>query len=228
MAQKDGGSYESYRKDAFDNPPEGPVGVHRGQRSFWVRATPFVIVLVAAVAAGVLFWSIFSGQAANLFRSPRASVTASSTQVTTSSTSSTSDGSSAAGSSSATASDTASASSATESASGSASPSESASASESSTPEESQQVNLGANISVVNGTARQGYASEEASRLTSAGFEHVTPMNPVDMSLPEQTVVWYQDDADLATAQQVANTLGISAVEQSSSIGEPVVVVLMQ
>ena len=32
-----------------------------------VRVTPFIIVLVAAVAAGVLFWSIFSGEAANMF-----------------------------------------------------------------------------------------------------------------------------------------------------------------
>ena len=30
MARKDTEQYQSYEKDAFDNPPEGPVGVHRG------------------------------------------------------------------------------------------------------------------------------------------------------------------------------------------------------
>ena len=44
--------YQSYEKDAFDNPPEGPVGVHRGNRPMIVRVTPFIIVLVAAVAVG--------------------------------------------------------------------------------------------------------------------------------------------------------------------------------
>ena len=62
MARKDTEQYQSYEKDAFDNPPEGPVGVHRGNRPMIVRVTPFIIVLVAAVAAGVLFWSIFSGE----------------------------------------------------------------------------------------------------------------------------------------------------------------------
>ena len=30
MAKQDKETYESYAKDMFDNPPAGPMGVHRG------------------------------------------------------------------------------------------------------------------------------------------------------------------------------------------------------
>mgnify|MGYP000450015450 CR=1 FL=1 len=33
MAKQDKETYESYAKDMFDNPPAGPMGVHRGARS---------------------------------------------------------------------------------------------------------------------------------------------------------------------------------------------------
>ena len=49
---KDKETYDSYAKDVFDNPPAGPVGVHRGARSAGARMTPFLIVLlVVALAA---------------------------------------------------------------------------------------------------------------------------------------------------------------------------------
>lgn len=213
MAHTDSDQRESYQKDSFDNPPEGPVGVHRGARPFWVRATPFVVVLVVAAAAGVLFWSIFSGAAANIFGGSSA---ASSTQTTTTAQTTTSTPSES--------------TSVSETTSASATPSESESttASPSNTPEESQQVNLGATISVRNATLRQGYAGEEAAALQNAGFTDVTAGNAEDIVLPQQTVVWYQNDADLATAQRVAETLGISTVEQSTSIPSPITVVLME
>ena len=201
MARKDTEQYQSYEKDAFDNPPEGPVGVHRGNRPMIVRVTPFIIVLVAAVAAGVLFWSIFSGEAANMFnrRSEQTQTTAQTSQGSSSS-------------------------SADESASGTASQ-ESAQ----STPEESQQVNTNAQITVINGTGVSGDASEWAAALQGQGFTNVTPANPdATTVLPAHTVVYYQNEADLATAQQVANTLGIATVEQSATIGVPIEVVRMQ
>ena len=68
MARNDDHKYESYPKDSFDNPPTGPVGVHNGRRSWPVRLTPFAIVIVVAAAVGVLFWSAFSGEAANMFK----------------------------------------------------------------------------------------------------------------------------------------------------------------
>lgn len=225
MARKDTEQYRSYEKDAFDNPPEGPVGVHRGNRPMIVRLTPFVIVLVAAVAAGVLFWSIFSGEAANMFnrRSEQTQTTAQTSQVASSS--------SADESASGTASHSSQSASASESTSAEDTPSQTPSESESAqnTPEESQQVNTNAQITVINGTGVSGLANDRAGVLQNRGFTNVSAANPdATTVLPAQTVVYYQNEADLATAQQVANALGITTVEQSASIGTPIQVVLMQ
>ncbi|PKU91246.1 cell wall integrity and stress response protein 1 [Bifidobacterium pseudolongum subsp. globosum] len=225
MARKDTEQYQSYEKDAFDNPPEGPVGVHRGNRPMIVRVTPFIIVLVAAVAAGVLFWSIFSGEAANMFnrRSEQTQTTAQTSQGSSSS--------SADESASGTASQSSQSATAGESTSAEGTPSQTPSASESaqSTPEESQQVNTNAQIAVINGTGVSGYANDRAGVLQNQGFTNVSAANPdATTVLPAQTVVYYQNEADLATAQQVANALGIATVEQSTSIGTPIQVVLMQ
>ena len=225
MARKDTEQYQSYEKDAFDNPPEGPVGVHRGNRPMIVRVTPFIIVLVAAVAAGVLFWSIFSGEAANMFnhRSEQTQTTAQTSQGSSSS--------SADESASGTASQSSQSATAGESTSAEGTPSQTPSESESaqSTPEESQQVNTNAQITVINGTGVSGDASEWAAALQGQGFTNVTPANPdATTVLPAQTVVYYQNEADLATAQQVANTWGIATVEQSATIGVPIEVVRMQ
>lgn len=225
MARKDTEQYQSYEKDAFDNPPEGPVGVHRGNRPMIVRVTPFIIVLVAAVAAGVLFWSIFSGEAANMFnrRSEQTQTTAQTSQGSSSS--------SADESASGTASQSSQSATAGESTSAEGTPSQTPSESESaqSTPEESQQVNTNAQITVINGTGVSGYANDRAGVLQNQGFTNVSATNPdATTVLPAQTVVYYQNEADLATAQQVANALGIATVEQSTSIGTPIQVVLMQ
>lgn len=225
MARKDTEQYQSYEKDAFDNPPEGPVGVHRGNRPMIVRVTPFIIVLVAAVAAGVLFWSIFSGEAANMFnrRSEQTQTTAQTSQGSSSS--------SADESASGTASQSSQSATAGESTSAEGTLSQTPSESESaqSTPEESQQVNTNAQITVINGTGVSGYANDRAGVLQNQGFTNVSAANPdATTVLPAQTVVYYQNEADLATAQQVANALGIATVEQSTSIGTPIQVVLMQ
>ena len=225
MARKDTEQYQSYEKDAFDNPPEGPVGVHRGNRPMIVRVTPFIIVLVAAVAAGVLFWSIFSGEAANMFnrRSEQTQTMAQTSQGSSSS--------SADESASGTASQSSQSATAGESTSAEGTPSQTPSESESaqSTPEESQQVNTNAQITVINGTGVSGYANDRAGVLQNQGFTNVSAANPdATTVLPAQTVVYYQNEADLATAQQVANALGIATVEQSTSIGTPIQVVLMQ
>lgn len=225
MARKDTEQYQSYEKDAFDNPPEGPVGVHRGNRPMIVRVTPFIIVLVAAVAAGVLFWSIFSGEAANMFnrRSEQTQTTAQTSQGSSSS--------SADESASGTASQSSQSATAGESTSAEGTPSQTPSESESaqSTPQESQQVNTNAQITVINGTGVSGYANDRAGVLQNQGFTNVSAANPdATTVLPAQTVVYYQNEADLATAQQVANALGIATVEQSTSIGTPIQVVLMQ
>ena len=42
MAKQDKETYDSYEKDVYDNPPAGPMGVHRGARSAASRAMPYV------------------------------------------------------------------------------------------------------------------------------------------------------------------------------------------
>lgn len=65
MAKQDKETYDSYEKDVYDNPPAGPMGVHRGARSAASRAMPYVIVIIVALLAGLLFWSIYSGEINN-------------------------------------------------------------------------------------------------------------------------------------------------------------------
>ena len=66
MAKQDKETYDSYEKDVYDNPPAGPMGVHRGARSAASRAMPYVIVIIVALLAGLLFWGVYSGEINNL------------------------------------------------------------------------------------------------------------------------------------------------------------------
>lgn len=216
MARKDRNTDESYAQDVFDNPPQGPIGVHRGNRSIASRLVPFLIVIIVAAVAGVGTWAAMSGEGAKLFSSGSSA----------SSSSSPSAKSTASASASASASDTASASasaseSASESASASASPSESTSS-----PASSSSANLSTQVRVVNGTRKTGYAAKQAAVLTGAGYTNVVAANPSG-SLPSASVVWYQNESDLATAQDVAAKLGISNVSKVTNLSAPVVVVLM-
>lgn len=218
MARKDRNTDESYAQDVFDNPPQGPIGVHRGNRSIASRLVPFLIVVIVAAVAGVGAWAAMSGEGAKLFSSGSSA----------SSSSSPSAKSTASASASASANDTASASaSASESASESASASASASPSEStSSPASSSSANLSTQVRVVNGTRKTGYAAKQAAVLTGAGYTNVVAANPSG-SLPSASVVWYQNESDLATAQDVAAKLGISNVSKVTNLSAPVVVVLM-
>ncbi|KFJ01521.1 LytR C-terminal domain-containing protein [Bifidobacterium thermacidophilum] len=212
MARKDRNTDESYAQDVFDNPPQGPIGVHRGNRSVASRLVPFLIVIIVAAVAGVGAWAAMSGEGAKLFSSSSSA----------SSSSSPSAKSTASASASASASDTASASaSASESASESASPSESTSS-----PASSSSANLSTQVRVVNGTRKTGYAAKQAAVLTGAGYTNVVAANPSG-TLPSASVVWYQNESDLATAQDVAAKLGISNVSKVTNLSAPVVVVLM-
>ena len=47
-------TYESYEPDSFDNPPKGPVGVHRGARSVMARLCPFIVVILVAALFSLL------------------------------------------------------------------------------------------------------------------------------------------------------------------------------
>ncbi|MCH4175342.1 MAG: LytR C-terminal domain-containing protein, partial [Bifidobacterium sp.] len=128
--------------------------------------------------------------------------------------------------SSASASTSDSSSSATASDSSSASDSTSSSPSTSTSTTASQTVNKATSVRVINGTGTSGYAATKKAVLTQAGYSNVVADNPTG-TLPSASVVWYQNETDKATAENVASTLGISTVSQISNISAPVVVVLM-
>lgn len=198
--------------DAFDNPPKGPVGVHRGPRSLSVRALPYLLVVVLAVLCGLGVWAAVSGSLPWQQTHTEASRVISSHLPKRSASSS--------ASSSTTATDQAS----QEQTSEPSSQSPSASASSSSP---APVVNRGTRVTVINGTRVTGYAGKKRQVLVNAGYTAVTASNPQG-SLPGVSMVRYRDEADKATAQEVARLMGITQVEQSSVASTPVEAILMQ
>lgn len=69
-------TYESYEQDVFDNPPKGPVGVHRGSRSVISRIAPFVIVILVAALCGFGAWAWVTGEYKNILNLNTSSQTA--------------------------------------------------------------------------------------------------------------------------------------------------------
>ena len=198
--------------DAFDNPPKGPVGVHRGPRSLSVRVLPYLLVVVLAVLCGLGVWAAVSGSL------PWQQTHTEAYRVISSNLPKRSASSSA--SISATATDQAS----QEQTSEPSSQSPSASASSSSP---APVVNRGTRVTVINGTRVTGYAGKKRQVLVNAGYTAVTASNPQG-ALPGVSMVRYRDEADKATAQEVANVLGIAQVEQSSVTTTPVEAILMK
>lgn len=56
----------SYTPDAFDEPPEGPIGVHRGNPAWYAVILPYFVALIVAAVVGVLVWAIASGEISHL------------------------------------------------------------------------------------------------------------------------------------------------------------------
>lgn len=224
MAKQDKETYDSYEKDVYDNPPAGPMGVHRGARSAASRAMPYVIVIIVALLAGLLFWSIYSGEINNLkmpWSSQESSTTANSDESKSSESMSESQ-SDTKSSDEADASNTDSSADAQQN--DDAQSDQNSDQTDNATPQ--QAVNTGTEVRVVNATNITGYAQSKADVLTQAGYTSVSASNPTG-NVPSQTVVWYQNETDKATAENVAQTLGISNVQQSDGLVTPIVVVLL-
>ena len=229
MAKQDKETYDSYEKDVYDNPPAGPMGVHRGARSAASRAMPYVIVIIVALLAGLLFWGVYSGEINNLKMpwSSQESSTASSAEKAKSAKS--------AKSKSESRSDSASGNEADASNTDSSTGSQQSEQNEQNAEQDAEQtdnataqqvVNTGTEVRVVNATNITGYAQSKVDVLTQAGYTSVSASNPTG-NVPSQTVVWYQNETDKATAENVAQTLGISNVQQSDGLVTPIVVVLL-
>lgn len=225
MAKQDKETYDSYEKDVYDNPPAGPMGVHRGARSAASRAMPYVIVIIVALLAGLLFWGVYSGEINNLKMpwSSQESPTTSSTEKSKSGESkskSQADSDSASGNKT----DASNADSSTDSQQNGQNAGQNADQADNATAQ--QVVNTGTEVRVVNATNITGYAQSKADVLVQAGYTSVSASNPTG-NVPSQTVVWYQNETDKATAENVAQTLGISNVQQSDGLVTPIVVVLL-
>lgn len=233
MAKQDKETYDSYEKDVYDNPPAGPMGVHRGARSAASRAMPYVIVIIVALLAGLLFWGVYSGEINNLKMpwSSQESPTTSSTEKSKSGESkskSQSDSDSASGNKT----DASNAGSSTDSQQNDQNTDQNTDQNADQNAEQTdnataqQVVNTGTEVRVVNATNITGYAQSKADVLVQAGYTSVSASNPTG-NVPSQTVVWYQNETDKATAENVAQTLGISNVQQSDGLVTPIVVVLL-
>lgn len=233
MAKQDKETYDSYEKDVYDNPPAGPMGVHRGARSAASRAMPYVIVIIVALLAGLLFWGVYLGEINNLKMpwSSQESPTTSSTEKSKSGESkskSQADSDSASGNKT----DASNADSSTDSQQNDQNADQNAgqnadqNADQADNATAQQVVNTGTEVRVVNATNITGYAQSKADVLVQAGYTSVSASNPTG-NVPSQTVVWYQNETDKATAENVAQTLGISNVQQSDGLVTPIVVVLL-
>lgn len=228
MAHTEKETYGSYPTDAFDNPPSGPVGVHRGRRSLAVRVAPFLMVIVVAALAGLLAWGIASGEL-NKVPWPWAQQSAQTAQD------------SKGGRDDAAADDDDDAQADADDqddvanqgenegqGADDAAQSDDAATQEPQTEPETQPeqtVNYNTSVRVINATGVNGYAAQQSGVLQSVGYTSVIAANPSGGALPSVNVVWYQNETDLATAQNVADTLGIATVEQATGIADPIVVV---
>ncbi len=231
MAKQDKETYDSYEKDVYDNPPAGPMGVHRGARSAASRAMPYVIVIIVALLAGLLFWGVYSGEINNL-KMPWSSQESPTTSSAEKSKSGESKSKSQSDSASGNKTDASNAGSSTDSQQNDQNTDQNTDQNADQNAEQAdnataqQVVNTGTEVRVVNATNITGYAQSKADVLVQAGYTSVSASNPTG-NVPSQTVVWYQNETDKATAENVAQTLGISNVQQSDGLVTPIVVVLL-
>lgn len=219
MTSTGGNGIESYAMDEFDNPPKGPAGVHRGRRSAAARYTPFVVVVVVAALCGFLAWGVLSGEFNKVHWpwSPASSQTSSKISTTTAK-------KKAAEKKAAEKKQQEEAAKKQQEEEAAKKQQEEEAAKQQ--QEQAAQVDRSLSVRVINGTGISGYAATKQSVLNQAGYANVAAANPSG-TLPDATVVWYQNDADKATAEDVANALGISNVQQTSGLGASIVVILL-
>lgn len=220
MTSTGGNGIESYAMDEFDNPPKGPAGVHRGRRSAAARYTPFVVVVVVAALCGFLAWGVLSGEFNKVHWpwSPASSQTSSTTAKKKAA-----EKKAAAKKAAEKQQQEEAAKKQQEEEAAKKQQEEEAAKQQ---QEQAAQVDRSLSVRVINGTGISGYAATKQSVLNQAGYANVAAANPSG-TLPDATVVWYQNDADKATAEDVANALGISNVQQTSGLGASIVVILL-
>lgn len=212
----------SYTPDAFDEPPEGPIGVHRGNPAWYAVILPYFAALIVAAVVGVLVWVIASGEISHLplpwNHQQQSSQSASSSKTSENKKSVKSDEDK----SSEGEDDDDNKSEENKSDRKDAGDSKDNSANDSKTQ---TSLDKSVAVKVLNATKISGHAAAGADKLKQAGYANVTAGNPTG-KVPGESVVWYKDDSQKAAAEDIAKTLGISAVENEKQIVSPIVVVL--
>lgn len=209
----------SYTPDAFDEPPEGPVGVHRGNPAWYAVIFPYIVALIIAIVAGLLVWAIGSGEISHLSLPWNHSQQAaqSKTEKKAKADSSREDEDSD---------DNEDADSSKDNKSNKSNKSDKSDSNNSKDNSASQNaVDKSVAVKVINATKINGYGAKNADKLKQAGYANVTAGNPTG-SVPSDSVVWYKDESQKAAALDVAKALGITAVENEKDISSPIVAVL--
>lgn len=209
----------SYTPDAFDEPPEGPVGVHRGNPAWYAVIFPYIVALIIAIVAGLLVWAIGSGEISHLSLPWNHSQQAaqSKTEKKAKADSSREDEDSD---------DNEDADSSKDNKSNKSNKSDKSDSNNSKDDSASQNaVDKSVAVKVINATKINGYGAKNADKLKQAGYANVTAGNPTG-SVPSDSVVWYKDESQKAAALDVAKALGITAVENEKDISAPIVAVL--
>lgn len=180
-----------YADDEFDAPagPDVPRGVHRAPRSAWSRWWPFlvVIIVVPAIAYGLVTY-------ASRDNSP--------STPASSSTSKAPSGEASTPAKSTEPSDETS--------------SESAESPEPTSEAPTPEVDLTTGVTVYNAAGIKGLAASTVTTLEGAGFTNVTGTN-FSGTKPDVSTVYYASDDQKATADLVAETVGLDTVTQSES-----------
>ena len=188
---------------------------------------PYVIVIIVALLAGLLFWGVYSGEINNL-KMPWSSQESPTTSSAEKSKSGESKSKSQSDSASGNKTDASNAGSSTDSQQNDQNTDQNTdqNAEQADNATAQQVVNTGTEVREVNATNITGNAQSKAEVLDQARYTSVSDSNPTG-NVPSQTVVWYQNETDRATAENVAQTLGISNVQQSDGLVTPIVVVLL-
>lgn len=198
----------TFPPDEFDDlVTSAPVGVHRRPRARWRPVIPFlVIIIVAPLLAWGLVWAIQTWTGSD--SGDDSTVTQQSADAYQSQDDSSTDDASVEEETDSSADDTAAEATTTE------------------PEEEESEVVYSTTVQVLNNTGITGYAGQQADALESAGFSDVSSGNATGWATTVNTVYYASEDLE-ATAQEVADTLGIDRVQlEAASVTSGIVVVL--
>lgn len=194
---------DEFDAEEMDGAPQ-PIGVHRAQVPAWRSWAPLLAILLIVP---LLAWGAVALLGRNSGK-PSAGSTTPAPAATTAA---------AAGPST---------SGAAPSAGPSAAPSAAPSATSSAPP---ANIDMSTGVTVYNGTTTKGLAGRTGDRLTNAGYTAVAvPQGTYPNENPQASTVFYARPENKATAEAVAQALGISQVVESPAEAQsnPVVVVL--